>query len=138
MKKIMLLLDVCLFCLLGLNGCADFQRQLQQPQPGAGPGTYPAQSAAVGPPAPELKGAITVSVSVKNQCPNTVHVFYGKEPKYGSGTEVALGGNSLQNQTFRPGDMIWVVDDQHNGVASTSVSEGTHDVTVGCSNISSH
>lgn len=97
----------------------------------------PTTGAGAGPAMAEPKAPVVVSVSVKNECANTVHVFYGKEPKYGSGREVALGGNSLQNQSFKPGDMIWVVDDQQNGIASTSVSEGTHDVVVGCSNISS-
>ena len=120
---------------LGISACAGLQQQLSQPPPNG--------SASASPPSPGTgveagpKAPLVVSISVKNECPNTVHVFYGKEPKYGSGTEVALGGNSLQNQSFKPGDMIWVVDDQHNGVASTSVSEGTHDVMVGCSNISS-
>ena len=102
MQKIML---TCALA-LGFWGCADFQRQLMQPQPAGGAGVPQSQSAGTAPASPEHKAPISVSVSVKNQCQNTVHVFYDKEPKYNNGTETTLGGNSLQNQTFKPSDMI--------------------------------
>ncbi|HEY4157426.1 MAG TPA: hypothetical protein VGM29_04985 [Polyangiaceae bacterium] len=110
---------------------------LNAPAQNGGMATRPSAGTGASPATAEHKAPLVVSVSVKNECPNTVHVFYGKEPKFGSGREVALGGNSLQNQSFTPGDMIWVVDDQQNGIASANVSEGTHDVVVGCANISS-
>ena len=126
--------------MLWLTDCAQLQQppaganNMQSPPPGGEP--QPGQAPGAAPGAPEPMGAKTVSVSIKVECRDPVDVFYGKEPKYGSGTASHLGGNSLQNHTFQPGDMIWITDSNQNGIGSATISENTHDVTVTCNGIS--
>ncbi len=71
-----------------------------------------------------------VSVTLRNPCPNTVKIFFGDKPKFGSGTYSSLSSNSRTSKSMRPGDMIWIVDDSQNGVASASISATTKTVEV--------
>lgn len=75
-------------------------------------------------------GASSVSVTVRNTCPETVDVFYGEKPKFGSGKYSSLGPNSRENMSFRPGDMMWIVDESQNGIASATVSASTQTIEV--------
>ena len=61
-----------------------------------------------------------VSVELHNDCPNTVKLFLGEKPKFGSGTNTSLGSNTTTSYQMKPGDMIWITDDSENGVSSTS------------------
>ena len=129
--------------LLSLTDCAEYQQAM-----GPGPaGPQPAGGQVAPAPGGESPGAApgaaaepnfpkTVSVSIKVECRDSVNVFYGKDPKFGSGTSSRLGGNSLQNHTFMPGDMMWITDEQRNGTGSVTISENTHDVVVACNGIS--
>ena len=73
-------------------------------------------------------------VTLRNRCRETVKLFFGDKPKFGSGTYSSLGGNSSTSRQFREGDMIWVVDDGQNGLSSTTVSRGarTIEITESC------
>lgn len=79
-----------------------------------------------------------VSVTLRNSCSSTVKVFYGDKPKFGSGTQSSLSGNSRTSKQMRPGDMVWLTDDSGNGIASATVSAGTREIEVSssCSGIS--
>jgi hypothetical protein len=68
----------------------------------------------------------------------TVKVFFGDTPKYGSGRTTPIGGNSVQNESGNEGDMLWLVDDSGNGLSSVTVSRSTREVEVSssCSSIS--
>jgi hypothetical protein len=79
---------------------------------------------------------VTVSVSIRVTCRDSVYVFYGDDPKFGSGTSSYLGGNSIQNNTRQPGDMIWITDSNRNPIGSVTVSETTREVEVSCNGIS--
>ena len=79
------------------------------------PGTS-ASSASNAPAAPQV-----VSVSLHNDCPNTVKLFLGEKPKFGSGTNTSLGSNTTTSYQMKPGDMIWITDDSENGLSSTSI-----------------
>lgn len=81
------------------------------------PGT--SSSASSAPAAPQV-----VSVSLHNDCPNTVKLFLGEKPKFGSGTNTSLGSNTTTSYQMKPGDMIWITDDSENGVSSTSIGGG--------------
>jgi hypothetical protein len=124
--------------MLFLANCAQYQQAMG---PGAA-GPAPAGGQVAPAPGGESPGAAepnfpkTVSVSIKVECRDSVDVFYGKDPKFGSGTSSRLGGNSLQNHTFMPGDMMWITDEQRNGTGSVTISENTHDVVVACNGIS--
>ena len=78
-----------------------------------------ASSASSEPAAPQV-----VSVSLHNDCPNTVKLFLGEKPKFGSGTNTSLGSNTTTSYQMKPGDMIWITDDSENGVSSTSIGGG--------------
>lgn len=80
----------------------------------------------------------SVSVTLKNNCPNTVKIFFGDKPKFGSGTYSSLSSNTSTSKSFRPGDMVWIVDDSQNGVASATVSASTRriEVTSSCTGLS--
>ncbi len=78
-----------------------------------------------------------VSVTLRNSCKQTVKVFFGDKPKFGSGTYSSLSSNSVTSHTFAVGDMMWIVDDAENGLSSTSVSANTREIEVldGCSGL---
>lgn len=71
-----------------------------------------------------------VSVTICNTCTSTVKVFYGKDPKFGSGRQSSLSGNSRQSSQMGIGDMIWLIDDSRNGLGSATVSSNTREITV--------
>lgn len=84
-------------------------------------------------------GPAVVSVRLRSSCSKTVKVFFGKTPKFGSGTTTPIGGNSVQSRQMKEGDMMWIVDDSGNGLASFTVSQGTREVeiTSSCTSFSS-
>ena len=71
-----------------------------------------------------------VSITLRNACPNTVKIFFGDKPKFGSGTYSSMSSNSSTSKSMRPGDMIWIVDDSQNGVSSATVSASTRKVEI--------
>lgn len=81
-----------------------------------------------------------VSFSMRNSCRETVHLFYGQTPKFGSGHTDQMSGNSVHSESQQPGTMIWIVDDSENGVASFSVSAGIHELEIGpsCTSFMAH
>ncbi len=86
-------------------------------------------------PEPEAASApSTVSVTLVNACSDTVKVFFGDKPKFGSGRYSSLSSNSRTNQTFKPGDQLWIVDDGQNGVANAKIEASTREIEVasGC------
>ncbi len=82
-------------------------------------------------------GPETVSVTIRSACPSTVKVFYGDKPKFGSGTYSSIESNSVESHTFTAGDMMWIVDESENGLASTGVGAGTHEIEIqsGCTSL---
>ena len=91
----------------------------------------PTTAAAPEPPRP-------VSVKLRNGCSETVKVFFGEKPKFGSGTYSSLSSNSSTHHSFMPGDMFWIVDEGQNGLSSVTVAENTHEIEVrsGCTSLS--
>jgi hypothetical protein len=112
------------------------------PQGGSGP-TYASSS-----PGPSSGGDGTeaayapagpVSVTIRSSCSQTVKVFYGNKPKFGSGTYSSISSNSVQSHSFQPGDQLWIVDDSENGISNATVSSSTREleITSSCTGISS-
>jgi hypothetical protein len=91
------------------------------------PASQPASMSSSQPAAP----AGPVSVTIRSACSQTVKVFFGDKPKYGSGTYSSISSNSVQSHSFQPGDMMWIVDESENGLGSTSVSAGTRELEIG-------
>jgi len=71
-----------------------------------------------------------VSVTIRSACSHTVPVFFGSKPKYGSGTTSSVSSNSVSSHSFRPGEMLWVLDDAGNGVASVTIDAHTREVEI--------
>ena len=80
-------------------------------------------------------GPTTVSITMRNACPQTVNLFFGEKPKFGSGTYSTIGTNTVTSKSMRPGEMIWIVDESQNGISSVTIeaSTGTVEVTSDCS-----
>ena len=98
---------------------------------GGGYSSAPASSSESAPPPGSSSSASSapagpqvVSVTLHNDCPNTVKLFLGEKPKFGSGTNTSLGSNTTTSYQMKPGDMIWITDDSENGLSSTSIGGG--------------
>lgn len=79
-------------------------------------------------------GSAMFSLTLHNSCSKTVKLFFGREPKFGSGTYSSLGGNNVTSYTGQAGDMIWIVDDNQKGVSSLSPSGSQNmQITSSCS-----
>ena len=100
-----------------------------QPELGApaSPSNDPAATASALPPGP-------VSVTLRNSCKETVKVFFGDKPKFGSGRYSTMSSNSSTSSSFQPGDMFWIVDESENGISSVTVAEGMREIEIidGC------
>ena len=96
--------------------------------------TTPETPAATSETETKTASASTVSVTLVNACSDTVKVFFGDKPKFGSGRYSSLSSNSRTNQTFKPGDQLWIVDDGQNGVANAKIEASTREIEVasGC------
>ena len=106
---------------------------------GGGPAGDPSAGGGAPPPGGETEapsgggGAAApgpVSVDIHSHCPQTVHVFYGDKPKFGSGTYSTIESNSIESHTFNPGEQMWIVDESQNGIAGTSVGPGIHEIDI--------
>ncbi len=75
-------------------------------------------------------GPSVVSLTLHNDCPHTVRLFFGRTPKFGSGTESSISSNSRESHAMREGDMVWIVDESGNGMSSLTASPGQTNVTI--------
>lgn len=75
-------------------------------------------------------GPRSVSVSLKNNCRQSVKLFFGDKPKFGSGTYSSIGSNTRSSRSLMEGDMIWIVDDSQNGLSSITVGANTRDIEI--------
>jgi hypothetical protein len=85
-------------------------------------------SASSASPAPAPAGP--TSVTLHSNCRETVRVFFGEKPKYGSGTTSSVSSNSTSSYSLRPGSMIWIVDSSDNGLSSTSVGTSSQRIEI--------
>ncbi|MGB1012701.1 MAG: hypothetical protein ACPG4T_01105, partial [Nannocystaceae bacterium] len=117
------------------------QRPSEIPEPTSAPASASADnapprdaSASFSQPEPSKPAApaapSVVSITLRNACPNTVKIFFGDKPKFGSGTYSSMSSNSSTSKSMRPGDMIWIVDDSQNGLSSATVSASTRKVEI--------
>jgi hypothetical protein len=89
----------------------------------------PAPSVASSAPAPSAPAGPT-SITIHSNCRETVRVFFGDKPKYGSGTTTSISSNSISSYSLRPGSMIWIVDGSDNGLSSTSVGTSSQRIEI--------
>jgi hypothetical protein len=77
------------------------------------------------------KSSSTVSLSIKNNCRQSVKIFIGTKPKYGSGTTSTLGGNSVNSRSgVNVGDQLCIVDNSGNPISCMTISSSTGRVEI--------
>lgn len=104
----------------------------------APPPSFDSPSSGGSEPASQPAAPSVVHLSMKNTCSQTVNLFFGDKPKFGSGTYTTLGSNTITSKSMQPGDMIWIVDGSQNGISSVTVDGGTKNVEINgdCSSFS--
>ena len=70
------------------------------------------------------------SMSLKNECRQTVKLFIGDKPKYGSGTSTSVSSNSINSYSGMGPKTYWIVDNSGNGLSSYTASPGTNSVRI--------
>ncbi len=75
------------------------------------------------------------SVTLKNNCRETVKLFKGRKPRGSSGTWTSISANTIQSMSGKAGDTIWIVDAGGNGVSAYTYSGGSQriQITQSCS-----
>jgi hypothetical protein len=97
----------------------------------APPPSFDSPSSGGSEPAPSQPAAPSVvRISLRNTCSQTVKLFFGDKPKFGSGTYTTIGSNTITSYSMKPGDMLWIVDDSQNGISSVTASPGTNTVEI--------
>ncbi len=74
-----------------------------------------------------------VSVTLINECKQTVKLFFGSKPKFGSGRHSSIGSNTRTSHSGTAGDMIWIEDESGNGVSSVTLAVGMREVRINSS-----
>jgi hypothetical protein len=70
------------------------------------------------------------SMSLKNECRQTVKLFIGDKPKYGSGTSTSVSSNSINSYSGMGPKTYWIVDSSGNGLSSYTASPGSNSVRI--------
>jgi len=71
-----------------------------------------------------------VSVRLRNGCRETVRLFFGERPRFGSGRYSTLSANTVTSYSLDEGDMLWIVDESQNGLSSVTISRGMREIEV--------
>ncbi len=97
----------------------------------APPPTFDSPDSGSSDPGPSQPAAPSVvSVTLRNSCGQTVKLFFGDKPKFGSGTYTTLSSNTVTSYSMKPGEMLWIVDDSQNGISSATIDASTNTVEV--------
>ena len=70
------------------------------------------------------------SMSLKNECRQTVKLFIGDKPKYGSGTSTSVSSNSINSYSGMGPKTYWIVDSSGNGLSSYTARPGSNSVRI--------
>jgi hypothetical protein len=74
----------------------------------------------------------STTIRVINECSQTVRVFFGRQPKYGSGRESRVSGNSRSNEP-RNADgsfVMWIIDERGEGISSVEAGPSQDEVVI--------
>ncbi|MDI1450979.1 hypothetical protein [Polyangium sp. 6x1] len=84
-------------------------------------------------------GGSTYSLRLHNSCSRTVKLFFGDNPKFGSGTRTSLGSNTTSSYSGGGPKTVWIVDDRDQGISSF-VASGSQSmqITSSCSGFSTY
>lgn len=81
-------------------------------------------------------GPSAVSVTLRNSCGSGIKMFFGDDPKFGSGRTDSLNSNSRTNKSLKVGDKVWLVDGSGNPLGSVTVSASMREIEFSCSGVS--
>ncbi|MEO7111468.1 MAG: hypothetical protein ABI183_13600, partial [Polyangiaceae bacterium] len=108
----------------------------------AGSDAPTALPAATSAPSPNDTTMVPLTIDVHSDCTDSVPLFLGDKPKFGSGTKTSVSSNST---TSFPRDSdgtltIWIIDDQENGLASVHITKRMKKVEIGrsCRTLDAH
>lgn len=81
---------------------------------------------------PKSNTPVPTSIEVHSDCPQTLPLFIGEKPKYGSGTKTSISSNTTTTYPRKSDgtQTIWIIDDSENGISSVSVSTDTKRVEI--------
>jgi hypothetical protein len=103
------------------------------------PSALPTATAA---PSPNDTTTVPMTIDIHNDCTDSVPLFLGDKPKFGSGTKTSVSSNST---TSFPRDSdgtltIWIIDAEENGLASVHVTKRMKKVEIGrsCRTMDAH
>ncbi|MDC3959839.1 hypothetical protein [Polyangium jinanense] len=84
-------------------------------------------------------GGSTYSLRLHNSCSRSVKLFFGDNPKFGSGTRTSLGSNSTTSYSGAGPKTVWIVDDRDQGISSF-VASGSQSmqITSSCAGFSTY
>lgn len=93
----------------------------------------PPTTTATAPSNPNDTTSVPLSIEIHSDCTDSVPLFLGDKPKFGSGTKTSISANTT---TSFPRDSdgtltIWIIDDQENGLASVHVTKRMKKVSIG-------
>jgi hypothetical protein len=74
-----------------------------------------------------------VNIMIDNQCSNPVTLFYGKKPAATNNFYVTMNGRAQSSVMMMPGDRIWLMDDEDNGLAHADVDAQSSGITIASS-----
>jgi hypothetical protein len=102
----------------------------------------PAQPSATAAPSPNDTTMTPVTIDIHNDCTDSVPLFLGDKPKFGSGTKTSVSSNSTTSFP-RNSDgtlTVWIIDDQENGLASVHVTKRMKKIEIGrsCRTLDAH
>jgi len=74
-----------------------------------------------------------LTIEIHNDCSDTVPLFLGEKPKFGSGTKTSIGSNTTAS--FPRGSdgtvTVWIIDEQENGLANVHVTKRMKKIDIG-------
>ncbi|HVK66470.1 MAG TPA: hypothetical protein VM694_18430 [Polyangium sp.] len=84
-------------------------------------------------------GGSTYSLRLHNSCSRTLKLFFGDNPKFGSGTRTSLGSNTTSSYSGAGPKTVWIVDDRDQGISSF-VASGSQSmqITSSCAGFSTY
>lgn len=72
----------------------------------------------------------TYRLRLKNRCRRTVRLFIGRKPRFSSGRNTSLGGNTVTSYSGSAPQTIWIVGSSGRGIGSYALGAGSHQLVI--------
>jgi hypothetical protein len=70
------------------------------------------------------------SLRLKNRCRRTVRLFIGRKPRFSSGRNTSLSGNTVTSYSGFAPQTIWIVGPSGRGISSYALGPGRHQLVI--------